>query len=231
MKHMKITILIAVYNEERYVEQLLNRVCARPEPYEIVIVNDGSCDNTLAILEKMRGLDARIRILSLPQNSGKGCAIREGLAKTTGDIIIIQDADLEYSPEDYPQLLAPFSDPAVEVVYGSRCLSPGNKFSYLSFAAGGRLLTFLTNLLYFSRITDEPTGYKAFRAGVLKGLRLTSRGFEFCPEVTAKVLRKGVRIHEVPISYCPRTFSEGKKIRFRDGLIAIWTLLKHRMGA
>jgi dolichol-phosphate mannosyltransferase len=226
---MKITILIAVYNEEKYIEQLLKRVCVRPEPSEIVVVNDGSRDNTLSILEKMYGLDSRINILSLAQNSGKGFAIREGLSKTTGDVIIIQDADLEYAPEDYPRLLAPFSAPEVEVVYGSRCLRSGNKFSYLSYAFGGRFLTFLTNLLYFSDITDEPTGYKVFRAHVLKGLSLTSRGFEFCPEVTAKVLKKSIKIHEVPISYSPRTFAEGKKICFKDGLIAIWTLLKYRV--
>ncbi len=227
-EQMKITILIAVYNEERYIGQLLKRVCARPEPSEIVVVNDGSRDNTLSVLEAMLSQDARIRIFSLPRNSGKGAAVREGIARAAGDVVIIQDADLEYAPEDYPQLIAPFNDPAVKVVYGSRRLRKENKFSYLSFAAGGILLTVLTNILYFSSITDEPTGYKAFRAEVLKGLRLTSTGFEFCPEVTAKVLKKGIGIHEVPISYSPRTLAEGKKIRFRDGLIAIWTLLKYR---
>lgn len=226
---MRITVLIAVYNEEKYIGRLLERVCARSEPSEIVVANDGSLDGTLAVLEKMRARDARIKIISLPRNSGKGAAIREGLSKTTGDIIIIQDADLEYAPEDYPQLTAPFNNPAVEVVYGSRRLREENKFSYFSFAMGGIFLTFLTNLLYFSRITDEPTGYKVFRSHILKGLRLTSAGFEFCPEVTAKILRKGISIHEVPISYSPRTLAEGKKIRFRDGLTAIWTLIKYRI--
>lgn len=226
---MKTTVLIAVYNEERYIEQLLARVLARPEPTEVVIVDDGSVDGTPALLEKARALDPRIKVHTLPGNRGKGAAIREGIALATGDIVIIQDADLEYSPEDYPLLTAPFADPSVQVVYGSRRLRKENKFSYLSFAAGGILLTLLTNILYLADITDEPTGYKVFRTDVLKALKLASTGFEFCPEVTAKILRQGVKILEVPISYSPRTLAEGKKIRFRDGLIAIWTLLKYRV--
>lgn len=226
---MKTTVLIAVYNEERYIGQLLERVRARPEPTEIVIVDDGSGDGTPALLEQARALDPRVRVHTLPHNRGKGAAVREGIALATGDIVIIQDADLEYSPEDYPLLTAPFVEPSVKVVYGSRRLRKENKFSYLSFAAGGIFLTLLTNVLYLSDITDEPTGYKVFRTDVLKALKLTSAGFEFCPEVTAKILRQGIKILEVPITYSPRTLAEGKKIRFRDGLIAIWTLLKYRV--
>lgn len=226
---MKTTVLIAAYNEEKFIGQLLARVLARPEPSEVVVVDDGSSDATWSVLEKTAAADPRVKTLRLPANRGKGAALRAGIPLTTGDVVIVQDADLEYSPEDYPQLIKPFEDRSVTVVYGSRRLRGDNKFSYLSFAAGGILLTVLTNILYLSRLTDEPTGYKVFRGDFLRSLPLVCDGFEFCPEVTAKTLKKGVRIVEVPISYSPRTLAEGKKIRFHDGLTAIWTLLKYRV--
>jgi len=149
------------------------------------------------------------------------------LKHITGDIVIIQDADLEYDPSDYPQLLEPILNGKAKVVYGSRILGGGKK-SYWSFYLGGRLLSFLANLLYDARITDEPTGYKVFRTDVIKNINLKCERFEFCPEVTAKVRKKGYRIYEVPIHYAPRSIKEGKKINWRDGLEAIWTLIKYR---
>lgn len=224
---MKLSVIIPVYNEENVVEQALARVTSRKEPAEIIIANDGSTDRTAEKLALLSSSDARIKVINLEHNSGKGAAVKEGLRHVTGDVVLIQDADLEYDPAEYPLLIEPFSKPEVQVVYGSR-LMKRNKHSYLSFTLGGILLTLLTNILYFSRITDEPTGYKLFRTELLLKMELESRGFEFCPEVTAKILRQGIHISEVPISYNPRKISEGKKIRFRDGLIAIWTLVKYR---
>ncbi|MCB0177652.1 MAG: glycosyltransferase family 2 protein [Anaerolineae bacterium] len=158
---------------------------------------------------------------------GKGAAVKAGLQKATGNIVLIQDADLEYDPADYPMLLSPFADPAVEVVYGSRNLQRNPKSS-LAFYWGGRLLSWITNWLYGSRITDEATGYKVIKTELLRDIGVETDGFEFCPEVTAKLLQRGVTIYEVPISYQPRTRQEGKKIQWRDGAIAIWTLVKYR---
>ncbi len=226
----KISVLIPVYNESLCIEALLNKVCGRTEPGEIIVVDDGSTDGTAQILERLKTLDSRILVIRHEKNRGKGAAIRSGLSRVTGDIIIVQDADLEYDPADYPALLSPFRDENVMVVYGSRLINPANKFSYFSFAAGGMLLSLLTSILFLTRITDEPTGYKLFRKNILDGIILTCEGFEFCPEITAKILRKHIPIREVPISYHPRTIAEGKKIRFRDGMIAIKTLLKYRFA-
>ncbi|MHB9156091.1 MAG: glycosyltransferase family 2 protein [Endomicrobiales bacterium] len=225
---MKISVIIPVYNEEKTIEQVVRNVLGRPEVSEVIAVDDGSTDASRTILETLARGDRRLRAVPCVKNAGKGSAVQEALKHVTGDIVVIQDADLEYSPDDYPALISPFDDPKVQVVYGSRLMKKGNGISHVAFALGGILLTAVTNLLYGVWITDEPTGYKVFRAGVLKGLDLQSRGFEFCPEVTAKILRRGIRIREVPISYHPRTLSEGKKIRFRDGLTAIATLLRYR---
>ncbi len=154
--------------------------------------------------------------------------MRTGIALATGDWIIIQDADLEYDPEDYNPLLQWVIENNAKVVYGSRFLKPSNKHSYLRFYLGGRLVTFVTNLLYGQHLTDEPTCYKFFDAQFLKSIPLKCQGFEFCPEVTAKVCKKGIKIHEIPINYYPRSIAEGKKINWKDGLEAIWTLLKYR---
>ena len=161
------------------------------------------------------------------KNKGKGTAIRTGLANVTGDIVIIQDADLEYDPNDYPKLVEPILTGKANVVYGSRILGKSRK-SYWSFYMGGRFLSFLANLLYNAKITDEPTCYKVFRADMIKNINLKCRRFEFCPEVTAKVRKKGYKIYEVPIHYEPRSLKEGKKINWKDGLEAIWTLIKYK---
>ncbi len=229
---MKLSIIIPVYNEAATVAQVIERVLEvelDTIEKEIVAVNDGSTDGTDAVLATLAARWPNpLKIVHHEQNRGKGAAIRTALEHVTGDIIITQDADLEYDPQEYPNLLAPFEDPAVQVVYGSRNLHRNPRSSW-SFYWGGRLLSWIANLLYGSHITDEPTGYKALRADLLRSLDLQSDGFEFCPEVTSKVLRRGIEIHEVPISYRPRSFTEGKKINWCDGLRAIWTLLKYRL--
>jgi glycosyltransferase involved in cell wall biosynthesis len=229
---VKLSVIVPVYNEATTVAQIIERVLKvelGDVEKEVIVVNDGSTDGTGAVLDSLVVRQPNpLKIVHHEQNRGKGAAVRTALEHVTGDVVITQDADLEYDPQEYPALLAPFEDPAVQVVYGSRNLH-GNPRSSWSFYWGGRLLSWIANLLYGSHITDEPTGYKALRADLLRSLDLQSDGFEFCPEVTGKVLRRGIEIHEVPISYRPRSFDEGKKINWRDGLRAIWTLLKYRL--
>jgi glycosyltransferase involved in cell wall biosynthesis len=230
MEMMKLSVIIPVYNEAATLEEIINQVRATQLVHEIIVVDDGSSDDSPAILACLQQSGRpRLTILSHPRNRGKGAAMRTGLAAVTGDLVLIQDADLEYSPQDYPALLAPFVDPAVEVVYGSRNLQRNPKSSF-AFYWGGRLLSWFTNWLYGSRITDEATGYKVIKTKLLRDLGLETDGFEFCPEVTAKLLRRGVRIREVPISYNPRSWTEGKKIQWYDGVIAIWTLIRYRLS-
>lgn len=226
-----LSIVVPTYNEERTIAQLLDRVLAvdlSPTSKEIIVVNDGSSDGTAAVLERYKD---RVIVLTHPKNRGKGAAVRTGFEKATGDFVVVQDADLEYNPEDFRTMLAHAMTHNSRVVYGSRILprpeggqSQGGFFFYL----GGRVLSLLTNILYGTHITDEPTCYKMIRRDVLQKISLTAEGFEFCPEITAKIARLRIPIEEVPIQYAPRSVSEGKKIRLRDGVIAIWTLLKNR---
>ena len=225
---MKITVIIPAYNEAKTLAGCIRAVYDRNpgRDLEVIVVDDGSSDRTPALLEDLRRPD--MRVIRHERNRGKGAAIRSGLQTATGEIVLIQDADLEYDPADYGSLLEPFSDGQTQVVYGSRVLKDDNPRSYQSFYWGGRLLSWWTNLLFGSRITDEPTCYKAFRTDLLRSLDLTCEGFEFCPEATAKILLRGVCVREVPISYHPRSKSEGKKIRWHDGLRALWTLFRLR---
>ena len=230
---MKLSIIVPVYNEARTVARLIERVLAVDldgVEREVIVVNDGSTDRTHDVLEHIASQrPGLIKVYHHEQNRGKGAAIRTALEHVTGDIVITQDADLEYDPEDYPRLLALFEDPSVQVVYGSRNLRDNPRSSW-TFYWGGRLVSWFANLLYGSDLTDEATGYKLFRTELLRSLDLQSDGFEFCPEVTGKLLRHDIEIHEIPISYQPRGIEEGKKINWRDGLEAIWTLVKHRLS-
>lgn len=224
---LRLSVVIPVYNEESTLAELLNRVLAAPADLEVVVVDDGSTDGTGEILERYTH-EPRVRVIRHARNMGKGTAIRTAIAHVSGDVVLVQDADLEYDPADYEVILARFTDPEVLVVYGSRRLLKSNPMSSVLFFFGGVTLTWITNVLYGTRITDEPTCYKAFRSEFLKELPLVCRRFEFCPEVTALVAKSGVRIHEVPIHYYPRRKTEGKKIRARDWFQAVGTLLRCR---
>lgn len=222
----KLSVIIPVYNERDSINEIIRRVKAVKIPKEIIIVDDFSTDGTRKILEKVR--DKNIKILFHRMNLGKGAAVKTALNNSNGQIVIVQDADLEYDPEEYPRLIEPIVTGKARVVYGSRILNKNNKFVRLSFFIGGKLVTLFTNILFLSKLTDEPTCYKTFRTDVIKSIKIKSNRFDWEPEVTAKLLKRGIKIHEVPISYYPRTSKEGKKLKWRDGFIAIWILLKYR---
>jgi len=226
----KLSVIIPAFNEERTIEELIKKVdavlLANDIEKEIIVVDDGSIDNTLNILESLENKH-KLVLVKHQKNQGKGAAIRTGILKATGEFVIIQDADLEYNPNDYDKLLVPFFENKAEVVYGSRILSNAKR-GKLAFYLGGRLVTLATNIIYGLKLTDEPTCYKVFKRDLLNSLNLECNGFEFCPEVTAKIARKGIGIYEVPISYNARNKSEGKKIKWQDGVIALWTLIKYK---
>jgi glycosyltransferase involved in cell wall biosynthesis len=229
---MKVSIIVPVYNEFRTFAQVLARIRQAPLPdgcsREIIVIDDGSTDGTGQILREHA--DAGIVIAQhAGSNRGKGVAIRAGIELASGDVVLIQDGDLEYDPNDYARLLEPILRGQAGIVYGSRFRGHPAGMAWTNRVAN-RLLTAAANLLYGARITDEATAYKAFRMPILRGLRLECRRFEFCPEVTAKVRRLGHRICEVPISYNARGIAEGKKIRARDGFEALWTLVKYRFA-
>jgi len=227
---MKLSVIIPVFNEKATIEEIIKKVKKVPVEKEIIVVDDGSTDGTSNILKKVadeKKINNEIKIILKEKNEGKGVAIREGLKYVNGDIVVIQDADLEYDPSDWIKMLKVMDEKKADVVYGSRVLGREKKSS-LAFYLGGRILSIITNFLYRAEITDEPTCYKMFRTEIIKNLSLKCKGFEFCPEVTAKIRKKGIKIYEVPIRYNPRSIKEGKKIRWKDGIIAIWTLIKYR---
>ncbi len=195
--------------------------------FEAIVIDDGSTDGTREILEELKKKYNNIKIIFHEKNFGKGTAIRTALKEVKGDIVIIQDADLEYDPNEYPKLIEPILKGETQVVYGSRVLRKNPKASTM-FYIGGRFISFITNLLYGTKITDEPTCYKVFTAKLLKSINLECKRFDFCPEVTAKIAKMGYKIVEVPISYRPRSVKEGKKVSWKDGIIAVLTLLKYK---
>ena len=226
---MKLSVIMPVYNERETLEASLMAVLAVERADEIIIVDDGSTDGTRDLYEKLAGLDEAIQVHLHEKNMGKGAAVRTGFGKATGDIFLIQDADLEYDPRDYEALLRPIEEGKATVVYGSRFRGGPTKTMFFWHMIGNKFLTLVTNILYNTILSDMETCYKVFRADVIRGIPLKARGFEFEPEVTSKVLKRGHRIYEVPISYNGREFDEGKKIRpFYDGTKALWTLLKYR---
>ena len=232
---MLVSIITPFFNEERTLARLLDRVAAAQLPpgmsREFILVDDGSTDGSAqaAAAFVARMADAA-RLIRLERNRGKGAAMRSGLAVAAGDIIVVQDADLEWDPADHVRLLAPYADPEVSAVFGSRLLGHDARCIYYHYYVGGRLLSAWTNLLFGCHITDEPTGMKSFRRSVLDGITLGATGFDFDPELVAHLLRAGHRIHEIPVRYEPRTFAEGKKVRPRDGLRALWVLLRVRVA-
>jgi len=228
----KISIIIPVYNEKKTILEILKKIenidlKDLGFEKEIIIVDDGSTDGTREILKKLIN---KYNIIFHSKNKGKGSAIKSGLKKVTGDYVIIQDADLEYDPQDYRVLLECAINNQAQVVYGSRTLNKKNKYSHFIYYLGGKLLSFLTSFLYKTKITDEATGYKLFKAELLKNISLEGEGFDFCPEVTAKILKQKIKIFEVPINYYPRKKKEGKKIRLSDGIRAAFLLIKLRFG-
>jgi len=224
---MKISIIMPAYNEKQTIAEIIGKVqtvdigCQK----ELIIVDDASVDGTKDVLKSMIGQPG-LRIIFHDQNRGKGAAIRTGLEHVTGEIVLIQDADLEYDPHDYPRLLHPILDGKADVVYGNRFHGESHRVLYFWHSVGNRMLTLLCNMLTNLNLNDMEVGYKAFRADVLHRIRLQSDRFGFEPEVTAKVARLGCRVYEVPIAYYGRTYAEGKKITWRDGIAALWCIVR-----
>lgn len=224
-----LSVAVPAYNERETLRTILQAIRAVPLPLEILIVDDGSTDGTREILrDEIEGRYPDVRVFYHERNQGKGAAILTAIAHATGDFLIVQDADLEYDPSEYTRLMPLLVDGTADVVYGSRFRGSVQNMKFPNLVAN-KLLTWGTNILFpGAGVTDEATCYKVFRTSVLKSLPLRAKRFDFCPEVTAKVLKRGIRIHEVPIHYKARTVSEGKKIHWTDGLHAIWTLFKYR---
>ena len=235
---MKLSVLVPVYNEERTLEEVVRRVCAIQIAKEIILVDDGSEDRSREILARLKDQSERandplnqIKVFLQPENQGKGAAIKTAISHVTGDIVIIQDADLEYDPKDYPSLLEPIQDGSADVVYGTRFAGGGaHRVLFFWHSLGNRMLTLLSNMLTNLNLSDMEVGYKVFRAEVLKGIELKSNRFGFEPEITVKLAKKHCRFYEVPISYHGRTYEEGKKITWKDGFAALYYMIRFRFS-
>jgi glycosyltransferase involved in cell wall biosynthesis len=224
---MKLSVIIPVYNEVKTIDEIIRRVKATGLVNEIVIVDDGSTDGSRDLLAKLNETES-VKVIYHESNMGKGQAVRTGIQSTSGDLILIQDADLEYDPREYPVLLRPIQEGIADVVYGSRFLGAGRRPVLFWNMVANKILTFVTNILYNNILTDMETGYKLFRREIVQDITLHAHGFEFEPEFTAKILKRKARIYEVPITFNPRDYSEGKKIKMKDAFIAMWTLIKYR---
>jgi glycosyltransferase involved in cell wall biosynthesis len=223
--NMKLSVIIPVYNEAGTILEVVKRVQETPYDKEIIVVDDCSTDGTVEILKRIEG-DGMI-VLFHKFNQGKGASVRTAMTRVTGDFVIIQDADLEYNPSEYPRLLAPLLEGKADVVYGSRFLGGPHRVLFFWHALGNRIITILSNILTDLNLSDMETGYKAFRSEILKKIEIKSNRFGFEPEITAKVAKIGCRIYEIPISYWGRDYTEGKKISWKDGLAAIYWIVRY----
>ena len=224
---MLLSIIIPAFNEADFLPEVIRRVVETPYDKEIIIVDDGSTDGTR---EYLKGLASEgIKVIVHEKNMGKGAAMRTGIAVATGDVVIVQDADLEYDPKDYPVLLEPIIQGKADVVYGSRFLGGPHRVLFFWHSVGNSFITLISNMFTDLNLTDMETGYKAFRKKVFEAITIESNRFGFEPEITAKVAKKGFRIYEVPISYSGRSYQEGKKITWKDGVMALFTVLKYNL--
>ena len=224
---MNLSVIIPVFNESESIQEIIKRVKATKLASEIIVVDDGSTDGTRDMLKKYDGKE-KVRVILHEKNQGKGAAVRTGIQAAKGEILLVQDADLEYDPRDYPILLKPIQEGIADVVYGSRFLGGPRRVAMFWHMVANYMLTFMTNILYNTILTDMETGYKVFRRSVVEDMPLHARRFDFEPEFTAKVLKRHYRIYEVAISFNPRDYSQGKKIGLKDAFEAVWTLLKYR---
>ena len=224
---MKLSVIIPIYNEKNTLQEIIKRVQSTGLADELVLIDDGSIDGTRDIVKEYQGKEGFIVVLH-EKNQGKGAAVRSGFDVATGDIFLIQDADLEYDPRDYPELLKPINEGLSEVVYGSRFLGASRRVAMFWHMVANKLLTLFTNILYDTIMTDMETGYKVFKRHVVDDMPLHAKRFEFEPEFTAKILKRNYRIFEVPITFNPRDYDEGKKIGLSDAFEAIWALIKYR---
>ena len=224
---MKLSIIIPIYNEVESIREIVNRVQDTKLAWEIVLVDDGSMDGTRDLLKELDGKN-NVRVILKDKNEGKGSAVRTGIEAAKGDVLLIQDADLEYDPRDYPTLLKPLKEGIADVVYGSRFLGGPRRVVMFWHMVANYMLTFMTNILYNTILSDMETGYKVFRKEVVEGMTIHAKRFDFEPEFTAKMLKRKYRIFEVPITFNPRDYSQGKKIKLKDAFEAVWTLLKYR---
>lgn len=224
---MKISVIIPAYNEIHTIQEILKRVQAVGVADEILVVDDGSTDGTRGVLKEYDS-QGPVRVIFHEKNQGKGAAVRTGIQHASGDLIIIQDADLEYDPRDYELLLQPVREGIADVVYGSRFLGAPRRPAMFWHMVANKMLTLMTNILYNNILTDMETGYKVFRREIVQDMKLRAKKFDFEPEFTAKVLKRDVRIFEVPITFNPRDYDEGKKIGLKDAFQAVWTLIKYR---